>query len=248
MFSYKEVKSLNDLEISIYNYIIKNSDKVTGMTIRELAKELSVSSTTIIRFCNKVGCEGYSEFKYKFKEHLRNTSSEEITDDLAMLQSFFQKAGTQEFKNEIKRIAEIICSRQKVFFIGIGTSGTLGKYGARFLSNLGIKALYIDDPFYPAEGGDYRDTVIVTLSVSGEQPILHKQISGFKDGKALIVSITNTRQCTLANISDYNISYYIPMKVLPGQYNVTSQVPLVYILESIAYKCKAIKEKNKNNE
>ena len=67
MFTYEKIKSLNDLEVSIYNYIISNSEKASRMTIRELAAQLHVSSTTILRFCSKMGCEGYSEFKYKLK-------------------------------------------------------------------------------------------------------------------------------------------------------------------------------------
>ena len=60
------------------------------------------------------------------------------------------------------------------------------------MSNLGKNALYLDDPFYPTENGKYDDTVIVALSVSGEQRSLYRQINGFKKGKATIVSITNT--------------------------------------------------------
>ena len=84
---------------------------------------------------------------------------------------------------------------------------------------------------------------MIALSVSGEQKILHKQIVGLNIGNASIISITNTRQCTLASISDFNIAYYMPMKVLPGLYNVTSQVPVMYILESIAQKAQIIKNR-----
>ena len=47
MFSYSQIKSLNDLEISVYNYIMDNKDKVRYMKIRELAVESHVSTTTI---------------------------------------------------------------------------------------------------------------------------------------------------------------------------------------------------------
>lgn len=243
MFGYEVIKSLNEMEVMIYNYIISNASKVITMTIRELASELHVSSTTILRFCNKVGCEGYSEFKYKFKEYVNSTHKSDTTDDVSLLQDFFRKIEVEDFQKELQEAAALICSRPKLFFIGLGTSGTLGKFAARYFSNLRINALYIDDPFYPTEGGDYEDAVIVALSVSGEQRTLHKQINGFKNGKAIIISITNTHQCTLANISDFNLAYYMPMKVLPGLYNVTSQVPVMYLIEALAHRTQQLKEK-----
>ena len=66
MFRYEVIQSLNNLELSLYEYIMKNSKKVIYMRIRELAEEAHVSTTTILRFCKKLNCEGFSEFKVKF--------------------------------------------------------------------------------------------------------------------------------------------------------------------------------------
>ena len=62
MFRYEVIQSLNNLELSLYEYIMKNSKKVIYMRIRELAEEAHVSTTTILRFCKKLNCEGFSEF------------------------------------------------------------------------------------------------------------------------------------------------------------------------------------------
>ena len=42
MFNYENIESLNDLELSLYNYIIKIKDRVVDMTIREVASEAHV--------------------------------------------------------------------------------------------------------------------------------------------------------------------------------------------------------------
>ncbi len=47
------------------------------MKIRELAEEVHVSTTTILRFCKKVGCEGYSEFRLKLKQEVSSKETEE---------------------------------------------------------------------------------------------------------------------------------------------------------------------------
>jgi len=53
MFTEKEIMSFNELEFEIYNFILNNSAKIPYMTIRELAGEAHVSTTTILHFCKK---------------------------------------------------------------------------------------------------------------------------------------------------------------------------------------------------
>lgn len=58
MFTHKAIAELNALEMMVYNYVIKNKNPVMYMTIRELAEAAGVSTTTVLRFCKKMGCEG----------------------------------------------------------------------------------------------------------------------------------------------------------------------------------------------
>lgn len=67
MFSYQQIQKLSDLETDVYNYVILHLDQVVAMTIRELAENVHVSTTTILHFCNKMGCDGYTEFRLKIK-------------------------------------------------------------------------------------------------------------------------------------------------------------------------------------
>lgn len=70
MFTHEMIASFNELETALYNYISQNSEKVAYMRIRELANETHVSTATILRFCRKVHCNGFSEFKIKLKMSL----------------------------------------------------------------------------------------------------------------------------------------------------------------------------------
>ena len=77
MFTHEMIKSFNQLEMDVYNYIISNEEKVVYMKVRELAEAVHVSTTTILRFCKKVGCEGYSEFRLKLKTGSQQQRTEE---------------------------------------------------------------------------------------------------------------------------------------------------------------------------
>lgn len=55
MFSYEKIQKLNDLELLVYDHIMKNKQVVIFMTIRELADAVHVSASTVICFCKKDG-------------------------------------------------------------------------------------------------------------------------------------------------------------------------------------------------
>ena len=63
MFTQAMLASFNELELSIYDCITKNKEHIQNMTIKDLAQKAHVSTGTILRFCKKTGCEGYSHFK-----------------------------------------------------------------------------------------------------------------------------------------------------------------------------------------
>ncbi len=67
MFSHRDLASLNDLEMQVYQFIIKHRESVSYMTIRELAEQADVSTTTVLRFCRKMRCDGWSEFRIRLR-------------------------------------------------------------------------------------------------------------------------------------------------------------------------------------
>ena len=46
LFSNQVLSQFGELDYEVYNFILKNSDKIPYMTIREVAKEAHVSTTT----------------------------------------------------------------------------------------------------------------------------------------------------------------------------------------------------------
>ena len=65
IFTYEQISKLNDTELIVYNYIVKNVGLVLKMNIRELAAQSHVSTATITRFCHKLDCDGFVELAHK---------------------------------------------------------------------------------------------------------------------------------------------------------------------------------------
>lgn len=236
MFTYEEIMSLNELEMTVYQYILKNKEKAGYMKIRELAEEAHVSTTTILRFCKKMGCSGYSEFKVQFKMYLKNQIEPETDIDISNLTDYLKRFKTEDYMKTIDQAALMLQQSSSIIFIGVGTSGMLAKYGARYFSNVGWLSLCIDDPFTPVFGEHQEETVVVALSVSGETEQVLGMANGLKMKGCRLISITNTPNCTLARMSDCNISYYMPVRKTARYFNITLQAPVVTILEILGNK------------
>lgn len=101
MFSHAAIASLNNLEMLVYNYVIKNRDKVMYMTIRELAEAVGVSTTTVLRFCRKLKCEGYQNFACVFKLYLEQNEPQQANFGASEIISFLKASITT---------SSIICS------------------------------------------------------------------------------------------------------------------------------------------
>lgn len=230
MFNYEQIKKFTDVEILIYNYIMQNSQNIRYMTIRELADAVHVSTSAIMRFCKKLDCEGYAEFKVQFKMHLEEIKEKQPLNDISEIIHYFQSVNNEEFEQNISQVAQLVSQAKQIIFVGIGTSGILGKYGARYFSNIGKFSYFIDDPFYPNIGGISDDAVVIMLSVSGETEQTLNLARFFLQQRCTLVSITNSTNSTLAKMSQYNLSYYMTNQKNQKEYDITTQVPVVFIL------------------
>lgn len=233
MFTNDIIATFNDLELSLYNYILLNSDKVIYMRIRDLADESHVSTTSILRFCKKVKCEGFSEFKVKLKLYLEENPVVNIKNSQQSLSDFIERTLNANFQSLILEAANLIAASKNVLLVGIGSSGILAEFGARYFSSMGKFSLYIKDPHFPIETDYLHDSTTIALSVSGETPSTIKHIHKLKQEGSKIISITNNKLNTIAKISDINIPYFVSEERMKSS-NITTSLPVVYILESIA--------------
>jgi DNA-binding MurR/RpiR family transcriptional regulator len=89
----------------------------------------------------------------------------------------------------------------------------------------------------PTRGLD--TTLVVVLSVSGKTTEIIKQIEDFRRYGAKILSITNDQHSIIAQMADFNISYYMPEVSGPDPndeaINLTTQVPVIALLEILAH-------------
>jgi DNA-binding MurR/RpiR family transcriptional regulator len=237
MFPSEILETFNELEYTLYNYVITNGDKVIYMRIRDLANEAHVSTSTILRFCRKLNCEGFSEFKVKLKLYLeKENKAVPLKSMQHFLSEFIERTVNGNLDLQIDKAVKLIKTAENILFVGIGSSGILAQYGARYFSSLGRLSLYIDDPYFPIHSHYLHNSITIALSVSGETEHTINLVNKLKEKGNKIISITS-KTCTLAHISDINIPYYVTEEqthISSEPTNITTQLPVVYILEYMA--------------
>ncbi|MGX6443753.1 MurR/RpiR family transcriptional regulator [Neobacillus sp. K501] len=233
MFSGEVIASFNELETSLYDYICKNSEKVIYMRIRDLADETHVSTSTILRFCRKLNCEGFSEFKVKLKLYLDENAESKIKSSQYALTEFVERTLKGNLEAVIREAASLIVKSDNLIFIGTGSSGILAEYGARYFSSLGKFSMYVKDPYIPIHANYLHNSTTIALSVTGENQFTISHLNQLKQKGSNIISITNNKHCTIARMADMNISYYVTEEWYKKS-NITTQIPVVYILEETA--------------
>lgn len=242
IFTYQQIVELNDTETNIYQYVIKNTDAVLKMKVRDLANATFVSTATIVRFCQKLGCEGFTEFKTKLKLFQEGSKIPEAEDEIDVLMEFFNYSKSDDFKKSIDIFVRNIQEAKTIAFVGIGTSGILGQYAARYFSNIGYFAYCITDPYYPPIVDSDETHLLIVLSESGETREIIDQIKMYQSKNTKILAITNKPGTTIDKMVDGSIYYYVKDIILPQTYNISSQVPVLYIIERLT------RELQKNNQ
>lgn len=233
VFTSEQLAQFSELEYILYNYISANTDKVIFMRIRELADATHVSNTSILRFCRKLGCEGFSEFKVMLKLELEKNKKLKLSSDPQSITEFLERTINRGEETGIKQAARLIAKSDNVLFIGAGSSGILAEYGARYFSSLKKFSLHIKDPFFPFHGHFLKNSTAVVLSVSGKTPSILGQVHRLKEGGSTIISLTNQTDNPLSSMADFSLNYFVTPEYMENA-NVTTQIPVIYYLESLA--------------
>lgn len=93
--------------------------------------------------------EGYNELKQQVAISIEEVEQQELKQDIAELALYFQQVNTESFEKHISAVVDMVAKAKKIFFIGLGSSGSLARYGARYFSNLGKFAIGLEDQLYP---------------------------------------------------------------------------------------------------
>lgn len=236
MFRAEEIRSLNELEMEVYRYVADHRATIPYMRIRELAAAAHVSTTTVLRFCKKMNCNGYSEFRFRMKELGGQNTDVSFPDKKQEIDRFFDELlPSPEFQEQLDQVVAMMAKADRIVFFGVGSSLSIAQYAAHCCTNVGKFSLCVLDPFYPTRLVPKISALAVMLSVSGESQQLLEFAQDLRKTSCPFISITSSRQCTLARMADVALATGISQE-RRDSVDYSTQVPTLYLVELLARK------------
>lgn len=132
----------------IADYILENYDKVAFMTASSLGKNVNISESTVVRFANAIGYEGYPQLQKELQETIKTKlttvqrfelSKDHKEEDLMtkMMVSDIEniKQTIDLFDNgQMNRVVDAIIHSRKVYILGLRSSSVLANYLGFYLN------------------------------------------------------------------------------------------------------------------
>lgn len=229
-FAYSQVENLNEAELCVYNYIVKNLKHILNISVRELSDEVHVSTDTVMRFCKKMGYSGFSELKYKIKEFYEqqdHADNYEISD----IVGFVEHIKSNDYLESLKKAADLIKGADTFQIFGLGVCRDIAKYTAQRFCRAGFYCYGIDDVNYPIlEMPEGAHSVILIIYNHFYQKVIFDQINRYKSKNYTIIMISLAHVGKFSQLCDLTI--YASNGIMKvGQ--VESGVPMLYTLEKL---------------
>ncbi|WP_295131381.1 MurR/RpiR family transcriptional regulator [uncultured Catenibacterium sp.] len=231
-FTYSQVESLNETETYVYNYVVKNTKKVLNESIRELANNTHVSTATVMRFCKKMGCEGFTELKYRLKES-EEVQERETSDYDDCFNVYMDYVRSSEYLETIERCADMIKHADTFSVLGIGVNSDIAKYTAQSFSRVGYYCYGIGDVNYPLlDFSSGKKSVIVVIYQKTQKKVLFEEVCKCKNMHHSVIVVTYEDVGALAQLCD-EVLYVSKGSVNIG--SIRSCIPILYAMERLIY-------------
>lgn len=224
-------------EKKIARVVLSDPEKVQTMTILELAKKAKVGTATISRFAKHVGCVDFADFKsYLTTSNLiqaKRMSEGSILDEVIT----YYKQSLEETKSlislsQLKKITRIIRKANRVYILGVGSSGYNALELNQRLMRMGINSCAVCDSSMMS----IIDTIIspkdtiLAFSVSGNTLEICDAVQKCREKGVVITSITAFSNSVLAKRSN-NILLIKNTEKSPNYNFMNSQFTINYIID-----------------
>lgn len=231
----EEYLQFADQERKVADYVLKNSDKIKNMKINILAKESGTSTTTVTRFCKKMGCDSFTDLKFNIHEASvkKVIEKNDITDEVF---DFYQTVieNTQNLIHlpELNTFAAYLLEAQEIIVIGLSSSGVTANTLAVRLMRMGLKAQCISDVSWMRMKAKVigPGTLVIAVSITGITKEIRDTVSIAKDNGAKIISITSYTKNPIAGLSDLAF-YFYSTKFINDERFINSQFASMYLID-----------------
>jgi DNA-binding MurR/RpiR family transcriptional regulator len=233
----------------VAQYIVDHLDEAAFQTAEELAKRASTSSSTVVRFSQALGFEGFPELQQAAREEYRRrapaTGGIQAAAPLFSLdQTQFEAALAADHVNvedtaqklsrsQVEAAIDAIVSAEKVLIAGTDQMAFFASYLRHLLMLLDLRAEIVASPSQEALGRLSRideRTLVIGLSAGRPHPLITRTMKLARHRKAPTLAITDATLSEVARLARIRLYYSSNTPAF-----VRSHTALLSLIQALAY-------------
>ena len=217
----ESVPSFSKGQKKIAQYIINQYNKAVFMTAAKIAEETGVSESTVVRFADAMGYDGFPEFQQALQdsvkgkltalqrfeqasEHLesRDMLSLVMNSDISRLKATYEQLDKELFEKAVQSISKA----KKIYIIGVRSSSALASFLGFYLNLLFddvrvISTTSVSEVFEQIMRIG-KDDVLIGISFPRYSNRTVKALQYAKTNGATVISVTDSKVSPLVEYSD----------------------------------------------
>ncbi len=180
--------------------LINNPQLFLNSDINELSKKLYVSPSSISRFCQKIGVDGFKELKYILKNNINNINNKKeqnINENTYNKIYNYYNESLSYFKNNFNeksylKAIDYILNSKNIYILGVGSSGFLAQDFSMKLARFGFntKAINDNDFMIMQSAISSKKDLFIAISSQGMTNSIIKALKQCKNNQIKTILIT----------------------------------------------------------
>jgi DNA-binding MurR/RpiR family transcriptional regulator len=235
----------------VAQYIVDHLDEVAFQTAEELARRANTSSSTVVRFSQALGFEGFPELQASAREEYRRrvasgeegggSSSEPL---FALDQNEFETAIVADHLNveetarkvsrrDVEAAIDAIAESPRVLVVGTDQMAFFASYLRHLLMLLDIEAETVASPSQEALGRLSRideDSLVIGLGAGRPHPLVIRAMKLARHRKGSTIAITDATLSDVAKLAQVQLYYSSNSPAY-----VRSHTALLSLIQALAY-------------
>lgn len=210
--------SLPKIEKRVAQAILDHPEGIVDMTLAELARETNSSDASIIRFCRRLGLNGYTELKNQIQfDYTANDYVEEKIESNDSMTEILKKVFQSNVKaledtlvlasDEYEKALDVLLNANSISFFGVGDASAVCQLAHMKFGKLGYRtSCHTDNVFQLMQAGNLGPgDVAFAVSYEGRSKNIVESMRVAKERGATTIALTKMNKSPLLRVSDIKL-------------------------------------------
>jgi DNA-binding MurR/RpiR family transcriptional regulator len=231
----------------VAQYIIDHLDEAAFQTAEELARRANTSSSTVVRFSQALGFEGFPELQRAAREEYKRAHGAaaeassplfsiertEFETSIAADHANVEESARKASRATIERAIGAIAGAERIVIAGTDQMAFFASYLRHLLMLLDLRAELVASPSQEALsrlGRIDSETLVIALSAGRPHALVVRAMKLARHRKALTMAITDATLSEVAKLAQIKLYYSSNSPAY-----VRSHTALLSIIQALAY-------------